>query len=197
MNGSNREHELIRYFSAQELSEEKVEAILATLQPRLAAKNRRSVLLAALAVCLLLASFAILRYVGGDGSEHTDGKHVAAERGDPSRDGQSVSRYRFVAVRSHDDRCPGCQATGKMFADFRTHLSDRAIEFEQLELQKDEQLESAMKRAEELQLVGLVTDKDETAFGLLLSDDGAIVLQFDPTESLSHNRQRLLSAIDP
>jgi len=105
--------------------------------------------------------------------------------------------FRFVAFRSHDDRCPHCRATGKMFAAIEKQINDEGIEFEQFELQQKEHLPKTLARIDSQKLTSMLGDGDETAFAALLTPEGREIRRFDPTDQpIASVQQMVLDIID-
>jgi len=188
MSDNDRESELVRYYSSQSLPDEKVDVILASAESENASHGWSRLAIAAGIVFLLLGS--AVWYASQIRSKPKPAVPIVEKPGN-----ESEPRFRFVAIRSHNDFCPHCRATGEMFTDLSEQFGDREIEFEQLELQQKDTSEM-MRRAKELGLLELVEGKRETAFGVLLSTDGSKPVRFNPSDSSKKNRDRLLEMLD-
>ncbi len=108
-----------------------------------------------------------------------DGAEAVAQP--PSATEQAPKRFRLVAFRSHDDRCPHCRATGRVYQDLARSLQDAPIEFEQFDLSKANSRSETDQRIEELQLTSLVSGRLETAFLALISTEGTQIHEFKPS----------------
>lgn len=83
-----------------------------------------------------------------------------------------------------------------MFVGLKNQFNEKPCDFEQLELQNATKIDGTMRRAGELRLTQLIEGKNETAFGILLSEEGTQVVRLNPSDGLSRNRQRILDVID-
>ena len=215
MNEQEHESELIRYYASQALADEKVDAILKRSESvRPSGAGRRLALPAACLALLVVGAASIWIKLGSTFNDESAQQNTAFKNSEPiSKTPETTSpedsnrskglvvtrslpRYRFVAIRSHDDACPHCRATGEMFANLRDRMGDKPIEFEQLELQRRERLLQTRRRAQELQLTQMIEGKSETAYGLLLSEGGTKLIRFSPHEDLQQNETRLLDVLD-
>lgn len=179
MNEKNTESKLREHYQSKNLAKQKVEAILRDVQAARATTRWRRLAVAAIVSFLLVGAVAVWQAIQGSSIAQQDA---------------APTRFRFVAIRSHGDGCPHCRATSEMYADLAKQFGHLAVDFEQLEFQKQDESGNIMKRATELELTPLVVDMDETAFGLLLSPDGSQV-RFQPGDDQAMNRQRFLELI--
>lgn len=205
--GSDRERELISFYEEQQLREDLLGELLSELAsndppghvPNKTAKKRFGAVVAiaiAASVTLLCGVAICLAFSGTRQKPIAGDKTQSRDRVAENAAKTSLPRFRFVAIRSHDDGCPHCRATGEMFASLEQRFRGQPIEFEQLELQKKVQAVATMRRADELRLTGLINGRMETAFGILLSEDATQLVRFTPADGDGINHQRLRDVID-
>ena len=179
----NLESEFVDFYRREALSHQRVADLMDRGETAKKAYRwkRRAQLLSI--VCVALLSIVVARAFFGDRASDDANSPMLAEN---DQDGAvsekaAMPRYRFVSVRSHDDRCPHCRNTGDVHRQLLARLNGRPIEFEQLELQDSDRREQTMIRAGELGLSSRIGDRNETAFVFLLPPGGMPIGPFDPS----------------
>ena len=129
--------ELEEYYSGITLPDDRVDAIL--LQGRSAAETRfwKRVALSSvvgLAAMVLVCGFLVVRL---QRIETVEIAGKPAQQTKPIAQNENSFPSRLIAIRSHGDRCPGCNATGAVFVQLRQELRGQSIEFELVDLGMD------------------------------------------------------------
>lgn len=207
---AHEEQELVKYYESAQLSDQQTQQLLAAGQLAASARKWRRLAVAtsiALLSVTLVTGWLLIRNQQYRAMFSPENKpavpsspEITPEPPANAPDGPSAederSDFRFVAFRSHDDRCPHCRATGDLYAKLHDQLDEDGIEFEKFELQNQDQLPETMDRIAEQQLTSLVAGRNETAFAVLLSPQGTELQRFQSSDPIERVREAVREVID-
>ena len=204
MSESSRDSDVRNYYQSQQMSEAKVKALIQAGDSAREARRWRTVAIAAVITALTTSAVLVFQLTRPDRSKSIAGQSEsnngsldsgAVTKTDQERNQRDV-RFRFVAVRSHDDNCPHCRATGELFTNYSQQFRNRPVDFELIKLHKQDESERTRDRVQDLNLSPFVKDQPETAFAFLMSPGGDRLQRFAPLDDPELNRRKFIDIID-
>lgn len=193
MSDSEIEDQVRDFYQSENISQSTLDRIIAGKELAMKVRKWRTVAVAALsglAAMTLLGVALQLRQVQSPArDEVTPGvaekdsaiETETANDGDPTGEETPSPTYQLVAFRSHSDQCPDCRATGAVYRELVTMLSNEEVQFAEFDLSKPDSSSDVKAQIDERGLTPLVEDRIETAFLALVDPAGKRIKEYKPS----------------